>query len=252
MPTQSKRSIHGIRILATGAFAPKNVLKNEDMERLGYDPQWIVKRTGIKSRNHVMPGQASSDLAIEAARDCMKNAGVQADEIDLILVATMTPDHFTPSVACLVQAALGCQCGAMDVNAACTGFLYALVTGSHFVKAGTFRKVLVISAETMSMMVDREDKKTFPLFGDGGAAALLEVDPNPDPDQSSGILGFRLASVGELASRLVVPGGGSRNPASQEMLDQRQQFLQMEGQKVFKWAVRLLSLIHISEPTRPY
>ena len=235
-----KRALHGVRILGTGGYSPKNVVKNSDLQQRGYDSEWIVKRTGIQSRNHVSPGQASSDLAIEAAQECLRNAGVDASEIDLILVSTMTPDHFTPSTACLVQAALGSTCGALDVNAACTGFIYAMTTGAQFVKCGTMQKVLVIAAETMSMMVDPEDKKTYPLFGDGAAAVLLGTDPNPNLDEASGILDFRLASVGDMAGHLVIPGGCSRIPASHEMIDKRQQYLQMEGRQVFKWAVRLI------------
>ena len=230
----------GVRIAATGLFMPNNEVLNEDLGALGYDSEWIVQRTGIKARRHVEAGQATSDLAINAAKDCLEKAGTDVKEVDLILVATMTPDHFTPSTACLVQAKLGATCGALDVNAACSGFLYALITGSQFIKTGCFKKVLVIGAETMSMVVDPEDKKTFPLFGDGAAAILLEANPNPNLEEASGILGFRLASVGELADSLVVPGCGSRKPASQEVVENRDQFLKMDGRTVFKWAVRLI------------
>jgi 3-oxoacyl-[acyl-carrier-protein] synthase-3 len=156
------------------------------------------------------------------------------------MVATMTPDHYTPSTACIVQAKLGCVAGAMDMNAACSGFLYALFTACQFVKTGSYRRVLVVGAETMSMIADPEDKKTYPLFGDGAAALLIGPDPNPDESQASGLLAFRLASVGELRDSLVVPGGGSRQPASMEMILQRNQFLKMDGRSVFKWAVRLI------------
>ena len=233
-------SLKGVRVLATGICVPDNEVLNEDLADRGFDPDWILQRTGIKARRHVEPGQATSDLAIGAAQDCLANAGVDVSEIDLILCATMTPDHFTPSTACLVQAKLGATCGAVDMNAACSGFLYALITGAQFISTGTLKKVLVIGAETMSMIVDPEDKKTYPLFGDGAGAALLSKDPDEDMEQASGILGFRLASVGELADSLVVPGCGSRNPASAEVVERRDQFLKMDGRTVFKWAVRLI------------
>lgn len=237
----------GVRILSTGLFMPDNIVRNEDLGAQGYDSDWIIQRTGIKARRHVEPGQATSDLAIASAKDCLDRADVSVGDIDLILVATMTPDHFTPSTACLVQASLGATCGALDVNAACSGFLYALVTGAQFIKTGCYRNVLVIGAETMSMVVDPEDKKTFPLFGDGAAAVLLGVDYSKDTESQSGILSFRLASVGELADSLVVPGCGSRKPASQEVVENRDQFLKMDGRTVFKWAVRTIpEIVHES------
>ncbi len=236
----SASNLLGVRIAAIGAYVPENVVTNEDLASLGCDSEWIVQRTGIQSRRHASKEQATSDLAYNAATDCLQRAGVGAEEIDLIMVATMTPDHYTPSSSCLVQARLGASCAAMDVNAACSGFLYSLITGSQFIKTGCYRKVLIIGAEKMSMVIDPQDKKTYPLFGDGAGAALLEADPNPDQNAASGILGFRLASVGELAESLVVPGGGSRKPASEEVVRNREQFVRMEGRTVFKWAVRLI------------
>ncbi len=232
--------IQGVRIVSTGAYAPENEVLNDDLSKLGFDSDWILQRTGIRSRRHVLPGQATSDLAIEAARDCLKNAGVSAEEVDLILVATMTPDYFTPSTACIVQAALGCTAAAIDMNAACSGFLYALITGCQFIKSGSSCKALIIGAETMSIVADPEDKKTYPLFGDGAGAVLLEADPNPNQAEVSGVLGFRLASVGELGESLIVPGGGSRKPVSLEVVNNREQYLRMDGRTVFKWAVRLI------------
>ena len=230
----------GVQIASTGIYLPSNVVRNEDLASQGFDSDWIIQRTGIRERRHVEPGQATSDLAIGAAKDCIEKSNVAIDDIDLILVATMTPDHFTPSTACLVQASLGATCGALDVNAACSGFLYALMSGSQFIKTGSYKNVLVIGAETMSMIVDPEDKKTYPLFGDGAAAVLLTEDWNANSEQASGILSFRLASVGELADSLVVPGCGSRNPASTKVVNDRDQFLKMDGRTVFKWAVRTI------------
>lgn len=233
-------SLVGVQVVATGMYVPENVVTNEDLARLGCDSEWIIQRTGIKSRRHVAPGQATSDLAIQAAQNCLESADVRADELDLIIVATMTPDHFTPSTACLVQAQLGATCGAMDLNAACSGFMYALITGSQFVRTGCYRKVLVVGAETMTMVINPEDRKTWPLFGDGSGAVLLQQDQESDPELASGILSFQLASAGELSESLVVPGGGSRLPASPEVVKNREQFLRMDGRTVFKWAVRLI------------
>ena len=233
-------SLLGVQVVSTGLFVPSNVVRNEDLAEQGFDSDWIIQRTGIRERRHVEAGQATSDLAIQAARNCIESSGLTVEEIDLILVATMTPDHFTPSTACLVQASLGATCGALDVNAACSGFLYALMTGAQFIKTGSMRNVLVIGAETMSMIVDPQDKKTYPLFGDGAAAVLLGADETTDLEQASGILSFRLASVGELADSLVVPGCGSRKPTSAEVVENRDQYLKMDGRTVFKWAVRTI------------
>ena len=234
------RTIRGVKIAATGSFAAEKRVANEDLRALGYDADWIVQRTGILARHHALPGQSTSDLAIPAAKRCLDEAGVAPTEIDLIIVATMTPDHYTPSSSALVQAALGCRCPAFDLNAACSGFMYALIVGLQFIKSGCARKVLVIGADVMSMVVDPLDKKTYPLFGDGAGAALLTPDEDANEGAGCGILAYRLASEGELSHLLVVPAGGSRCPATRAAIDNHQQFLKMEGQAVFKWAVRLI------------
>lgn len=236
----SEPKLGGIRILGTGMYAPKNVIENDDLERLGYDSEWIVQRTGIEARCHVSPGEATSDLAYNAAKACLDRACVDPEEIDLIIVATVSPDHVTPSTSCILQARLGSQAPAMDLNAACSGFIYGLVTGSQFVKTGCCRNALIVGADAMSTLVDPEDKKTFPLFGDGAGAVLIASDPEHDPDMPSGILAHRIAAIGLMSDKLVVPGGGSREPISQDVLDNRRQYLKMDGRCVFKWAVRLL------------
>ncbi len=232
--------ITGVRIAGTGIWQPDSTVNNEDLEALGCDSDWIVQRTGILSRHHAGDSLATSDLAIAAAEDCLKRTGTDIDEIDLILVATMTPDHYTPSTACMVQKGLGANAAAVDMNAACSGFMYALITGAQFIKTRCSRKTLVIGADMMTMVVDPEDKKTFPLFGDGAGAAILERDSNPNPDEVSAILSFRLASEGELGDTLLVPCGGSRMPASVEGVQERENYLKMDGRSVFKWAVRLI------------
>ena len=157
----------GVQILASGCYAPENVIHNESLAALGYDADWIIQRTGIKSRCRASEEQACSDVAYEAARRCLDQGGIDASEIDLILLATITPDQPTPSTACHVQRMLGSNAPAMDLGAACSGFMYALVTGMQFIKTGTYKRVLIIGADLMSRTVNPADKKTFPLFGDG-------------------------------------------------------------------------------------
>lgn len=229
----------GVRIEALGMGRAKLTVPNAALSSIGCDSDWIVQRTGIESRFHASPDQATSDLAYEAAVDCLRKAGLGPSDIDMIIVATMTPDHYTPSSACLVQSRLGAKCGAVDMNAACSGFMYGLIFGSQLVRSGCSRRTLVIAADKMSCVIDPQDPKTFPLFGDGAAATLLSADPR-EPDEASGILAYQLGSAGELGGTLVVPGCGSRMPASEDVLRRRDQYLKMDGRSVFKWAVRLV------------
>ena len=234
----------GIRIAASGMAMGSQVMANEDLGKLGYDSDWIIQRTGIKSRCHATADEATSDFAVRSAQACLAEAGVLPNDVDLIIVATMTPDHLCPSTACLVQHALGCdQAAAIDVNAACSGFMYALIMASQFVKTGCSKNALVIGAETLTVIMDPEDKKTFPLFGDGAGAVLLTADDRTDSQSPSGILSYKLASDGSLSDALIVPACGSRIPASPQALQQRDQFLKMDGRTVFKWAVRMIPKI---------
>ena len=232
---QRLAQLTGVQILSVGAFAPPDVIRNEDLAHLGCDPEWIMQRTGIRQRRRAAPGVATSDLAAEAARRCLAAAGELAQDVDLILLATMTPDSAAPSTACRVQTLLGATCPAMDLNAACSGFLYALVTGMQFVKTGCARRVLVIGAEVMTRLVNPADVKTMPLFGDGAGAALL----GPGGDEQ-GFLSYSLGADGSGGCLLEVPGGGSREALSVEGLAAGRQYLTMDGRAVFKWAVRLL------------
>lgn len=225
----------GVQVLATGACAPEEVITNQDLAELGYDEEWIVKRTGIQARRRAAADQATSDLAAEAARRCLARAGVEPRDVDLIVLATMTPDHPTPSTACLVQQKLGGGAAAMDVNAACAGFMYALTTAMQFVKSGTARNALAIGADTMSRIVNPEDRKTFPLFGDGGGAVLLGPG-----GEDQGLVAFTLGADGRGSQLLIQPGGGSREPLTTESLLLGRQYIQMDGRVVFKWAVRLI------------
>ncbi|MCA9175949.1 MAG: ketoacyl-ACP synthase III [Planctomycetales bacterium] len=227
--------ITGVQLLGTGSCAPAREVPNEALAELGYDADWIVQRTGIQSRRHGEDCEATSDLAVQAGKLCLQAANARASEVDMIIVATMTPDTPTPSTACHVQRELGATAAAMDLNAACAGFMYALVTGMQFVQSGACRKVLVIGADMMSRTVNPADQKTYPLFGDGAGAVLL------GPTESDcGLLSYCLGADGGGGELLCIPGGGTREPHSAETLSRGRQFLHMDGRAVFKWAVRTL------------
>ena len=242
-------SVSGVQILGSGSFVPDNIVTNDDLAALGCDSEWIVRRTGILERRHATPDQATSDLCYEAAIRCLHDAGVTADEVDLILVATITPDHFTPSTACHLQRRLGAVAAAMDVSAACAGFMYAMTTAAQFIALGNSRRALVIGADLMSRTVDPDDKKTYPLFGDGAGAVLMGPDEgNADQHNasgttrstgSSGLLSYQLGSEGCGGEMLCIPAGGTRLPLTEETRAQGLQYLQMDGRNVFKWAVRV-------------
>ncbi len=227
----------GVRVAATGSYVPETIVTNEDLAALGCDSDWIVRRTGILARRKAADGEASSDLALVAAQRCLEAAGVTPDQIDLILVATITPDHLTPSTACHLQRRLGCVAPAMDINAACAGFMYALVTGAQFVQSGNASRVLVVGADVMSRTIDPKDVKTFPLFGDGAGAALLV----PDKPEGAGLLSYTLGAEGCGGEMLCIPAGGSRRPLSPGAWEAGEQYLRMDGRNVFKWAVRVIA-----------
>jgi 3-oxoacyl-[acyl-carrier-protein] synthase-3 len=234
--SRSLPGLTGVQILATGSYAPPEVVTNADLAPLGIDADWIVQRTGIRERRRAAADQATSDLAFEAAARCLAQANVPASEIDLIVLATMTPDSPTPSTACQLQRRLGGRAAAFDVSAACAGFMYALVTGLQFIKTGTARRVLVVGADVMTRAVNPADAKIFPLFGDGAGAVLLGAG---DADQ--GLLAYSLGADGSGADLLCTPGGGTREPLTPAGLAAGRQFMHMEGKAVFKWAVKLLA-----------
>ncbi|MEM7456889.1 MAG: beta-ketoacyl-ACP synthase III [Planctomycetota bacterium] len=242
-----RTSLTGVQILGTGYCTPGRVVTNEELARHGYDSAWIEKRTGIVSRHVADADQATSDLATVAARQCIEGAGLTPSEVGLIIVATMTTDHATPTSANIVQANLGCSCPALDVNVACSGFVYSLVTAAQFLFNGSCRNALVIGAEKMTYMADPQNMKTFPLFGDGAGAVLVGSENGGDPSSSGsgtldppGILAYKLMSLGEQGQKLVVPSGGSRDPISVESVVEGKQYLHMDGKAVFKWAVKLV------------
>jgi 3-oxoacyl-[acyl-carrier-protein] synthase-3 len=226
----------GVQILATGSFAPPQVVTNAELAQYGYDADWIVQRSGIHERRRAAEGVASSDLAYEAAVRCLEQARVRADELDLIILATMTPDSPIPATACQVQRRLGGRAAAFDMGAACAGFMYALVTGMQYVKTGCARRALILGSDVMSRVINPADVKTFPLFGDGAGAVLLGAG-----SQEQGLLTYTLGADGSGADLLCIPGGGSREPLTPAGLAAGRQFICMEGRTVFKWAVNLLA-----------
>jgi 3-oxoacyl-[acyl-carrier-protein] synthase-3 len=234
-------SATGVRILATGSYVPDQVVTNDDLAALGCDSDWIVRRTGILQRRRAADDQATSDMAFAAAVRSMETAGIAADKIDLILVATITPDHPTPSTACHLQRRLGAIAPAMDLNAACGGFMYGLVTASQFIAAGSSQCALVVGADLMSRTIDPSDKKTYPLFGDAAGAAILTSDRHADENQRAGLLAFTLGSEGCGGEMLCVHAGGSRMPLTPEAWSNGGQYLRMDGRAVFKWAVRTVA-----------
>ncbi|MCG8648719.1 MAG: ketoacyl-ACP synthase III [Pirellulales bacterium] len=227
--------VSGVQVAATGAYVPAEIVTNEDLAALGCDSEWIVRRTGIRQRRRAAPDQATSDLCYEASLRCMQEAGVSADQIDLIIVATMTPDHPTPSTACHLQRRLGATAPAMDVNAACAGFMYAMVTAAQFISSGNSRCALVVGADIMSRTVNPDDKKTYPLFGDAAGAMILTAAP----PTREGILSYQIGSEGCGGEMLCVPAGGTRQSLTPEAYAGGGQFLKMDGRSVFKWAVRI-------------
>jgi len=225
----------GVRVLDIGSCVPENPVRNEDLAELGYDADWIVQRTGILERRHAEPGIATSDLAVEASRRCIERAGVDPRDIDLVLVGTYTPDFPLPSTACLVQDRLGLCALAMDLHAACAGFIYALITGMQYVATGCSRLALAIGADCNSRVVNPADEHIFPLFGDAAGAVLLE---RGNDDQ--GLLSYAVGSNGSGARLLCQPMGGSKMPFNHDAESNGRHFLHMEGKPVFKWAIRLL------------
>jgi 3-oxoacyl-[acyl-carrier-protein] synthase III len=223
------------RIIGTGSYLPEKRLTNAELEqRVDTSDEWITTRTGIRERRVAAPEQAASDLALEAARRALEAADTAPEEIDLIMVATISGDMSFPSTACLLQHALGARpVPSFDLLAACSGFLYGLETARHFISGGAAGKVLVVGSEVLSRITDYEDRTTCILFGDGAGAAVVAGSDDPE----SGILDIVLGADAEHAELLSLPGGGSRNPASPEMIEQRLQFMKMSGREVFKHAV---------------
>lgn len=231
------RSLTGFRVVGTGKYLPDAIVSNDHLHaRLGFDSDWIVKRTGILERRHALPHQATSDLCVEAANDAFAKTGLTGRDCDLLVLGTFTPDMSFPSTACLVQDRLGMVGPAIEIEAACAGFMYALITAAAYVKAGLSERALVIGGDTNSRVLNPDDIRTYPLFGDGAGAVIIEPGR---PDQ--GILAYSMGSDGSGGPMLKRDACGSRLPPTPELLADGKQYMHMDGHAVFKWAVNILS-----------
>lgn len=219
----------------TGSYLPKRVLTNSDLEKMvDTNDEWIVSRTGMRERRIAQKDEFTSDMGVKAAKKCLEKASLNPNELDLIIVATLTPDHPFPSTACLIQKQLGAKsAAAFDIQAACTGLLYALGVAKSFVESGMYRKVLVIGSEKLSSIIDYEDRGTCVLFGDGAAAALVQ-----DEGPGLRICDHDLGADGGQSELLKLPAGGCRLRPTDEGVERKDHFLQMDGREVFKNAVR--------------
>lgn len=228
-------------IAGTGSYTPVKVLSNADLEKLvDTSNEWIVSRTGIKERRIAAPGEATSDMATRAAEAALENAGVAPEELDLIIVATVSPDTFFPATACYVQSKLGAKkAAAFDVSAACAGFLYALQISRNFINSGCAEKILIIGAEKLSSLINWEDRNTCVLFGDGAGAAVL-VKNREESNRRGRVISTIMGSDGDQTDILVVPGGGSRCPITPQNVDQRLNTVSMLGREVYKYAVNAM------------
>lgn len=227
------------KISGVAGYLPPRVVTNADLEkRVDTTDEWIRTRTGIRERHYAEPGVAASHLGTEAARKLLAARGVPAEQIELIVVATVTPDMFFPATACLIQDRLGARkAWGFDLSAACSGFLYALTTGAQFAGSGAHKKVLVVGSDVMTSILDFQDRATCVLFGDAAGAVLLE----PAASGEEGILDYAHDIDGSGGCNLYMPGGGSLHPASHETVDKRMHYVHQEGQQVFKYAVRRMS-----------
>jgi 3-oxoacyl-[acyl-carrier-protein] synthase-3 len=229
--------MRSVGILGTGAYVPEKVLTNSELEKMvDTSDEWIVSRTGIRERRIAAPEEASSDLAVKAAERALEDAGISAEDIDLIVVATVTPDMAFPATACLVQDRLRAEKAAtFDLSAACTGFIYGVATASQFIATGVYKYALVIGVECLSRITDWTDRNTCVLFGDGAGAAVLGP-----VEEGYGFLSFELGGDGSGGDLLKLSAGGSRRPASIETVQHKMHTIFMAGREVFKFAVRVL------------
>lgn len=226
-------------IVATGSYVPERILTNAELEKLvDTTDEWIVTRTGIRERRIARPDEATSDMAAEAARRALAKAGISAEAVDMIIVATITPDMGFPNTACFVQAKIGAKNAfCFDIEAACSGFVYALDLARQYIGTGSAKTVLVIGAEKISCITDWKDRSLCVLFGDGAGAAVVQAKP----DGRGGILASVLCSDGTLSDLLKLPGGGSRHPTTTETLAAGLHYMKMDGRDVFKHAVHSMT-----------
>lgn len=223
------------RITGTGSYLPSRVLTNEELEKMvETSDEWIVTRTGMKERRLAAADEFTSDMGAAAALKAMEAAGCKVEDIDLILSATITPDYLFPSTACLIQKKLGAsRAAAMDIQAACSGYLYSLAVAKAFIEAGTYKNILIIASEKLSSIVNYKDRNTCILFGDGASAAVVSSE-----GKGLRVRDVTLGADGELSQLIIVPAGGSRLPSTHETVEGGLHYLQMEGKEVFKHAVR--------------
>jgi 3-oxoacyl-[acyl-carrier-protein] synthase-3 len=241
MQQNQRASITGI-----GSYLPNKVLTNYDLEKMvDTSNDWIIQRTGIKERRIVENGVTTSDIATQASLRAMEDAGVSPKDLDMIITSTITPDHIFPSTSCYIQQKIGAtRACAFDILAACAGFIYALSIGQSFINSGAMKTVLVVGAECLSKITDYTDRATCVLFGDGAGAVVIQRDPVKHE-----ILSSSLAADGSEADVLIMPGGGARNPASLESVQQRLHYIQFRGKEVFKLAINNITNL-ILETTR--
>jgi len=232
-----------VGISGIGSYVPEKIITNDDLSKIvDTNDEWIVTRTGIRERRIADDKTATSDLATEAGKRALLDAGIDASELDLIIVATATPDHAFPSTAAIVQKNVGAsKAAAFDISVGCSGFVYGMVTGSAFISSGIYKKVMIIGAETLSKIVDWTDRNTCVLFGDGAGACILE-----SCDESFGILSSELGSDGVNGEVLILPAGGSRMPSTEETLRDKLNTIKMDGKEVFKFAVRVIEKSSLS------
>lgn len=235
-PRPRCRRLTGVRVLSTGSYVPEVVVTNGQLfDKFGFDSDWIVKRTGILERRHALPQQATSDLAIEAVKQCIDRAKVKPRDIDLCLVGTFTPDFSFPSTACIIQDKLKLVCPAVDLQAACAGFMYAFITGAAYVASGVSELALIVGADCNSRILNPHDIKTYPLFGDGAGAVLLTRGRSDE-----GLLAYSMGADGAGGELLDRKACGSRLPPTPELLAAGHHYMYMDGRAVFRWAVAIL------------
>lgn len=229
--------MRSVGILGIGHYVPEKVLTNFDLEKIvDTSDEWITERTGIKQRHIAADSEATSDMSVLAAEKALADAGVAAEELDLVIVATASPDHAFPSTACLVQDRIGAKnAAAFDLSAGCSGFVYSLGVASQMIKSGLYNKALIIGAETLSRIMNWQDRNTCVLFGDGAGAAVIGV-----VDDGYGVLGIDLGADGNGGKYLYQPAGGSRKPASAETVENNEHTIHMNGQEVFKFAIQIM------------
>jgi 3-oxoacyl-[acyl-carrier-protein] synthase-3 len=239
MPQPSTQPFCTCSIVGTGSYVPERVLTNDDLSKIvETSDEWITTRTGIKERRIAAEGENTSDMASEAARRALASAGITAADVDLIIVATVTPDMFFPSTACIVQKKLEAwNAVAFDISAACSGFLYALQTARHFINSGNRKTALIIGAEKLSSLINWTDRNTCVLFGDGAGAVVVRRMEEGDANPPGRILSAVMGCDGSLTDLLKVPGGASAMPVTPENIDQRLNTIHMEGRETFKHAV---------------